>query len=207
MKYLVVGLGNIGAKYLNTRHNMGFNVVDAMALKADVQFRIDRYGAVAEMKHKGRTIILLKPSTYMNESGKAVRYWLEKEKISKENLMVVVDDLALPLGAMRIRGKGSNGGHNGLRNIDELTGGNDYARLRFGIGNDFPQGMQIEFVLGEFNSEERKELVPRVEEAVEAIKCFVTQGLNQTMNIYNKKSIGAKPKAAEKTDEKKDSAQ
>lgn len=207
MKYLVVGLGNIGAKYLNTRHNMGFNVVDAMALKADVQFRIDRYGAVAEMKHKGRSIILLKPSTYMNESGKAVRYWLEKEKISKENLMVVVDDLALPLGAMRIRGKGSNGGHNGLRNIDELTGGNDYARLRFGIGNDFPQGMQIEFVLGEFNSEERKELVPRVEEAVEAIKCFVTQGLNQTMNIYNKKSIGAKPKAAEKTDEKKDSAQ
>ena len=207
MKYLVVGLGNIGAKYLNTRHNMGFNVVDAMALKADVQFRIDRYGAVAEMKHKGRTIILLKPSTYMNESGKAVRYWLEKEKISKENLMVVVDDLALPLGAMRIRGKGSNGGHNGLRNIYELTGGNDYARLRFGIGNDFPQGMQIEFVLGEFNSEERKELVPRVEEAVEAIKCFVTQGLNQTMNIYNKKSIGAKPKAVEKTDEKKDSAQ
>ncbi len=207
MKYLVVGLGNIGAKYLNTRHNMGFNVVDAMALKADVQFRIDRYGAVAEMKHKGRSIILLKPSTYMNESGKAVRYWLEKEKISKENLMVVVDDLALPLGAMRIRGKGSNGGHNGLRNIDELTGGNDYARLRFGIGNDFPQGMQIEFVLGEFNSEERKELVPRVEEAVEAIKCFVTQGLNQTMNIYNKKSIGAKPKAVEKTDEKKDSAQ
>ncbi|MBP3331079.1 MAG: aminoacyl-tRNA hydrolase [Tidjanibacter sp.] len=207
MKYLVVGLGNIGAKYLNTRHNMGFNVVDAMALKADVQFRINRYGAVAEMKHKGRTIILLKPSTYMNESGKAVRYWLEKEKISKENLMVVVDDLALPLGAMRIRGKGSNGGHNGLRNIDELTGGNDYARLRFGIGNDFPQGMQIEFVLGEFNSEERKELVPRVEEAVEAIKCFVTQGLNQTMNIYNKKSIGAKPKAVEKTDEKKDSAQ
>ena len=207
MKYLVVGLGNIGAKYLNTRHNMGFNVVDAMALKADVQFRIDRYGAVAEMKHKGRTIILLKPSTYMNESGKAVRYWLEKEKISKENLMVVVDDLALPLGAMRIRGKGSNGGHNGLRNIDELTGGNDYARLRFGIGNDFPQGMQIEFVLGEFNSEERKALVPRVEEAVEAIKCFATQGLNQTMNIYNKKSIGAKPKEEKKTEDNKESMQ
>ncbi len=193
MKYLVVGLGNIGAQYVNTRHNMGFNVVDALALKADVKFTVDRYGAVAEMRHKGRTLLLLKPSTYMNESGKAVRYWLEHEKIPKENLLVVVDDLALPLGAIRLRGRGSDGGHNGLKSIDSCTGGNDYARLRFGIGHDFPQGMQVDYVLSEFNSDERKALVPCVEEACEAVKCFATEGIAQTMNRYNKKGVGAAP--------------
>ncbi|MBO5902948.1 MAG: aminoacyl-tRNA hydrolase [Tidjanibacter sp.] len=193
MKYLIVGLGNIGAEYVNTRHNVGFSVVDAMALKAGVEFASDRYGAVTEVRWRGRTLLLLKPSTYMNLSGKAVRYWLQKENIPTENLLVVVDDLALPIGAFRLRAQGSHGGHNGLRNIDEMLGTNRYARLRVGIGNDFPRGMQVDFVLSRFTTEEREALVPVAEELINLIRMFTTEGVNRTMNTYNKKGIGAAP--------------
>lgn len=201
MKYLIAGLGNIGAAYLNTRHNMGFNVVDALALKLGATFESDRYGAVARCSWRGRQLIVLKPSTFMNLSGKAIRYWLDREKIDKENLMVVLDDIALPFGASRIRAKGSDGGHNGLKSIDQLTGGGNYARLRIGIGGDFPQGMQADFVLSELNSEERKALVPTVEQAVEAILSFTTDGIERTMNRYNKRTTAegepkSNPKAA-----------
>ncbi len=201
MKYLIVGLGNIGAEYLNTRHNMGFNVVDAVALKSGAEFSVDRYGAVAEVRWRGRTLLLLKPSTYMNLSGKAVRYWLQKENIPIENLLVVVDDLALPIGAFRLRAQGSHGGHNGLRNIDEMVGTNHYARLRVGIGNDFPRGMQVDFVLSRFTTEEREALVPVVEEMVKLIRMFSTEGVNRTMNTYNKKGIGTPPPAPKNGEE------
>lgn len=203
MKYLIVGLGNIGAEYVNTRHNMGFNVVDAMALKAGAEFASDRYGAVTEVRWRGRTLLLLKPSTYMNLSGKAVRYWLQRENIPVENLLVVVDDLALPIGAYRLRGQGSHGGHNGLRNIDELLGTNRYARLRVGIGNDFPRGMQVDFVLSRFTTEEREALVPVAEELIGLIRMFSTEGLNRTMNTYNKKGVGSAPAEEKKREEEK----
>ena len=206
MKYLIVGLGNIGAEYVNTRHNVGFSVVDAMALKAGAEFASDRYGAVTEVRWRGRTLLLLKPSTYMNLSGKAVRYWLQKENIPTENLLVVVDDLALPIGAFRLRAQGSHGGHNGLRNIDEMLGTNRYARLRVGIGNDFPRGMQVDFVLSRFTTEEREALVPVAEELINLIRMFTTEGVNRTMNTYNKKGIGAAPeekKPAEKPETEK----
>ena len=150
MKYLIVGLGNIGAEYAETRHNIGFKVADALAAEAGAVFATGRYGSVAEFRHKGRTFVLLKPSTYMNLSGKAVSYWLKAEKIPQENLLVVVDDIALPFGTIRIRAKGSDGGHNGLKSIAELLGNSDYARLRFGIGGDFPKGFQVDYVLGEW---------------------------------------------------------
>lgn len=194
MKYLIVGLGNIGAEYVNTRHNMGFNIVDALALASRVEFASDRYGAVAQAKWKGRTLVLLKPSTFMNLSGKAVRYWLDHENIDKSNMIVAVDDIALPLGSMRIRQSGSAGGHNGLKNIDELTGGNNYARLRMGVGNDFPKGMQVDFVLSKFDTQERESLVEPVNQAIEAIRAFVTVGIEKTMNMYNKKGVGTSTK-------------
>ena len=147
-KYLIVGLGNIGSEYAETRHNIGFRVLDALAGVSDTFFKPDRYGDTAEIKFKGRTIRLLKPSTYMNLSGNAVRYWLKKENVEQENLLIIVDDLALPLGTLRLRARGSDGGHNGLKSIDAVLGNNNYARLRFGIGNDFPQGHQVNFVLG-----------------------------------------------------------
>ena len=148
MKYLIVGLGNIGAEYAGTRHNIGFKVLDALAEASNAVFTTARYGDVAELKHKGRTLILLKPSTYMNLSGKAVRYWMEAEKIAPENLLVVSDDIALPFGTLRMRPRGSAGGHNGLKNIAELLGTEDYARMRFGVGGDFPRGHQVDYVLG-----------------------------------------------------------
>ena len=148
MKYLIVGLGNIGAEYAHTRHNIGFTVLDALAEASSAVFTPSRYGSVAEIKYRGRTVILLKPSTYMNLSGKAVRYWVDAEKIARENLLVVVDDIALPFGALRMRAKGSDGGHNGLKNINELLGSDAYARLRFGIGGNFTQGHQADYVLG-----------------------------------------------------------
>ena len=148
MKYLIVGLGNIGAEYAGTRHNIGFKVLDALAEASNAVFTTARYGDVAELKHKGRTLILLKPSTYMNLSGKAVRYWMEAEKIAPENLLVVSDDIALPFGTLRMRPRGSAGGHNGLKNIAELLGTEDYARMRFGVGGDFPKGHQVDYVLG-----------------------------------------------------------
>ena len=169
MKYLLVGLGNIGAEYAATRHNIGFKVLDALAEASNTVFSSQRYGSVAELKHKGRTFILLKPSTYMNLSGKAVSYWMQAEKIPLENVCVIVDDIALPFGTIRIRAKGSDGGHNGLKNIAELLGTNAYARLRFGIGGDFPATA----------------LPERTKVAAEAIKAFGTIGLERTMNQFN----------------------
>lgn len=187
MKYLIVGLGNIGDEYHNTRHNIGFTVLDALAKASNICFEDKRYGAVAEYKLKGRTFILLKPSTYMNLSGKAVNYWLKEEKIPVEHLFVIVDDLALPLGALRIRPKGSDGGHNGLKNINEILGTQDYARLRFGIGNEFAKGAQVNFVLNRWNKEEEELLSKRIPVAVEMIKSFGTIGLQLTMTQFNNK--------------------
>lgn len=187
MKYLIVGLGNMGPDYDGTRHNIGFEVVEALARSAEVEFKNDQLGDVARFRHRGRTYVLLKPSTYMNRSGKAVRYWLQKEKINKENLLVIVDDLNLPFGKQRLRGKGSDGGHNGLKDIDQLTGGNNYARLRIGIGNEFHQGQQVNHVLGEWSEDEQQQLSEIVNYAAETAKSFGAIGLARTMNEFNKK--------------------
>ena len=187
MKYLIVGLGNIGSEYAETRHNIGFKVLDALAEASNTVFTSSRYGAVAEMRHKGRTLVMLNPSTYMNLSGKAVRYWLEQERIPRENLLVVSDDIALPFGALRMRPKGSAGGHNGLKNIAELLGSEEYARMRFGVGGDFARGHQVDYVLGEWTDEERKALPERLKIFGEAILSFATIGCERTMNLYNKK--------------------
>ena len=187
MKYLIIGLGNMGAKYDNTRHNIGFDVVDALAKEFEVEFKNDSLGDLAQFKHKGRTFILLKPSTYMNRSGKAVRHWMTKKKIEKSNILVVVDDMNLELGVLRMRGKGSAGGHNGLKDIDQMTGGNNYARLRFGIGSDFRKGQQIDFVLGEWTSKESDELPEIIKRAADGVKKFGTIGLVFTMTELNKK--------------------
>lgn len=186
MKYLIVGLGNMGAEYDHTRHNIGFEVVDALAVAFDVSFKNDQLGDIAEFKYKGRTFVLLKPSTYMNRSGKAVRYWLQKKKITKQNLLVIVDDLNLDFGKQRLRGKGSDGGHNGLKDINQMLG-NNYARLRIGIGNEFSRGRQVDYVLGKWSSEEAEKLKEVIDYAVETVKSFGTIGLNFTMNQFNKK--------------------
>ena len=184
-KYLIVGLGNIGAEYDMTRHNTGFMVLDAFAKASNIVFDDRRYGFVAETSLRGRKIILLKPSTFMNLSGNAVRYWLDKENIDQQRLLVISDDVALPLGAFRLKAKGSNGGHNGLGHIQQLIG-QDYARLRMGVGNDFPRGMQIDWVLGRYSEEQLKELQPSIDIAVDIIKSFVLAGIDATMNQYNK---------------------
>jgi len=185
MKYLIAGLGNIGAEYENTRHNIGFKVVDAFAKASTTSFSTQRYGDIAEAKHKGRKFILLKPSTYMNLSGKAVSYWLQAEKIPIENLLVVTDDLALPFGTIRIKGKGSDGGHNGLKDIIATLNTNQWARFRFGVGAEFSQGRQVDYVLGQWNKEEEDCMEERIKRCVEAIKSFGLQGLGRTMNMYN----------------------
>ncbi len=187
MKYLIVGLGNIGPEYQDTRHNIGFKVLDAFAKASNAVFDNIRYGAVAEMKLNGRTLILLKPNTYMNLSGKAVSYWMQKEKIALENLLVVVDDLALPFGSMRLRAQGSDGGHNGLKSINALLGTTAYARLRYGIGNDFQKGQQIDYVLGNWETEEIEKLPELLNRGGEIITSFVLQGIVRTMNAFNKK--------------------
>lgn len=187
MKYLIVGLGNIGNEYAHTRHNIGFDTLDALAEASNVVFSDRRYGAVANMKLKGHQLILLKPSTYMNLSGNAVRYWMQQENIPVEQLLVVVDDLALPFGALRLKGKGSDAGHNGLKNIQELIGTQAYARLRFGIGHDFHSGEQVDYVLGRFSEEQEHEKAKRIEIACEIIKSFCLAGLQNTMNQYNNK--------------------
>jgi peptidyl-tRNA hydrolase, PTH1 family len=186
MKFLIAGLGNMGADYDHTRHNIGFDVVDYLAQEAGVSFKDDYLGDIAEIRHKGRTFALLKPSTYMNRSGKAVRYWLQKLKLEKSGLLVVVDDLNLPFGTIRLRGKGSDGGHNGLRDIDALTGGNDYARLRIGIGGDFPKGRQADYVLSRWTEEEAAKIPEICKTCAEIVKSFGAIGLQQTMNLYNK---------------------
>lgn len=184
MKYLIVGLGNIGPEYEQTRHNIGFMVLDAFAKASNAVFEDRRYGSVAEMRLKNKRLILLKPSTFMNLSGNAIRYWLQKEKIETGNLLVVVDDLALPFGTLRLKIKGSDAGHNGLKHIQDLIG-QHYPRLRFGIGNDFPRGSQVDYVLDAFTDEQKELLPERLERAVEIIRSFSLAGVNVTMNQYN----------------------
>ena len=188
IKYLVVGLGNIGPEYRKTRHNMGFMVVDRFAEKNNASAWEDRrYGFVNRVNIKGRQIVLLKPSTFMNLSGNAVRYWMKEENIPLENLLIVVDDLALPVGELRLKPKGSDAGHNGLRHIADILGTQAYARLRFGIGNEFPRGGQVDFVLGEFDEEDLKVLPECIDTACEMIKSFCLAGISITMNQFNKK--------------------
>lgn len=187
MKYLIAGLGNIGSEYKNTRHNIGFQILDALSGASNISFNDKRYGFVAEYKYKARTFILLKPTTYMNLSGRAVAYWLQKENIELSNLLVLVDDLALPFGTIRIRAKGGAGGHNGLENINHVLGRNDYARLRFGIGDNFHKGFQVDYVLGEWSGEEEKELPGKIDTCIEIINSFGTIGTERTMNFFNKK--------------------
>jgi len=184
-KFLIVGLGNIGEEYAHTRHNIGFDVLDHLAKEAGVKFKSDRLAEVAEMKYKGKTLILLKPSTFMNLSGKAVNYWMQAEKIEIDNMLVIVDDLALPLGKLRIGPKGSDGGHNGLKNIQEILQTTNYPRLRFGISNEFGKGQQVDYVLGKWDNEEKAKLSERIQLATDAIKAFTFIGLQRCMNTYN----------------------
>ena len=186
MKYLIVGLGNTGDQYTNTRHNIGFTILDALAEASNVVFKDKRYGFVAEMSFKGRRFQLLKPSTFVNLSGNAVRYWLNKGKIPLENLLVVVDDIALDFGTLRLRKKGGPGSHNGLNHITEILGTPNFARLRFGIGNDFPKGAQVHFVLGDWSQEEVKKLPERIEKSIEFIQAFSFLGIELAMNKHNK---------------------
>ena len=190
-KYLIVGLGNPGDEYAETRHNTGFMVLDAFAKASNTVFSDRRYGFVGETSLKGRKVVLLKPSTFMNLSGNAVRYWLNKENIDQHRMLVVSDDVALPLGQFRLKANGSNGGHNGLGHIQQLIG-QDYPRLRMGIGNDYPQGGQIDWVLGRYSDEELKQLQPSIDVAVEIIKSFVLAGIDITMNQFNKLGKGLK---------------
>ena len=187
MNHLIVGLGNIGPEYAETRHNIGFKVVDALAREAGVAFEDKRYGFVATMRVKNQTLILLKPSTYMNLSGNAVRYWMNEKKIPVENVLVVVDDLALPFGALRLKPGGSEAGHNGLRHITQVLGTQQYARLRFGIGNDFPRGGQVDFVLGEFSEEDLKQMDDRLKVACDTVKNYALSGIQFAMNHCNRK--------------------
>jgi PTH1 family peptidyl-tRNA hydrolase len=194
VKYLIAGLGNIGSEYKNTRHNIGFQVLDTLARVSNIDFNDRRYGFIAEYKFKGRIFILVKPTTYVNLSGRAVNYWLKKEKIPPCNFLVIVDDLSLPFGQLRLKAKGSPGGHNGLRNISEALGSNDYARLRFGIGDNFHDGFQVDYVLSEWSEEEKKFLPERIDEAIEIIKSFGTLGVDRSMNLFNKKKYDAEGK-------------
>jgi peptidyl-tRNA hydrolase, PTH1 family len=185
MKFLIVGLGNVGDEYAHTRHNIGFDVVMAFVLKHGGKLTQDRLAFKAELKWKGRVFICICPTTYMNLSGKAVKYWLDKEKIDIQNMLVIVDELALPLNRNRLRGSGSDAGHNGLKSIHESLGTTDYPRLRFGIGNQYPKGMQAEFVLGKWQKEEEPLVKLKIEKSVETIEAFATIGLNNTMNKFN----------------------
>lgn len=187
MKYLIVGLGNIGPEYQDTRHNIGFKMLDAFAEASNIAFEDKRYGFVARCRVKNAEIILLKPSTYMNLSGNAVRYWLQQEKIAVENMLVLVDDLNLPFGSIRMRKQGSNGGHNGLGHIQQVLGTQNYARLRFGIGNEFTKGRQVNFVLGQWTEEEEKNLPDRLKVVCQIIPSFCLQGMDRTMNQFNGK--------------------
>lgn len=187
MKYLIVGLGNIGSEYWGTRHNIGFRVVNKLVEDAGARFTEERYGAVAHMRIKNRELTVLKPNTFMNLSGNAVRYWLQKEAIEVENLLVVVDDIALPFGILRLKPKGSDAGHNGLRNIQEILATQEYCRLRFGIGDQFPRGGQVNYVLGQFDPEELVAMPPVLDRAVEIIKSFCLAGVQNTMNQFNNK--------------------
>lgn len=185
MKFLIAGLGNIGDEYAHTRHNIGFDVVNAFIQKHSSQFRVDRYAYVAEVKWKGKQFICICPTTYMNLSGKAVKFWVEKEKISLTNILVIVDDIALPINKLRLRPGGSDAGHNGLKDIQESLGTIDYPRLRFGIGNNYPKGKQADYVLGKWKKEEEPLVKLKMEKAIETIECFATQGITTAMNQVN----------------------
>jgi PTH1 family peptidyl-tRNA hydrolase len=186
VKYLITGLGNVGYEYDQTRHNIGFAVVDLICTSLDGKWRQDTHGDLAEVRYKGRTVILLKPNTYMNLSGKAVRYWMQKEKVPIENVLVITDDLNLPFGKLRLRPNGSDGGHNGLKSVQELLGETNYPRLRMGIGNTFSKGKQVNFVLGKWSEDEKAELSFILEKASEAVKAYVAIGIDRAMNLYNK---------------------
>ncbi len=188
-KFLIVGLGNPGPEYKYTRHNIGFLVADNLADKIKTDFKTGRYADVATGNYRGKKLIIIKPNTYMNLSGKAVRYWMEKENIKKENILVITDDVNLDFGILRLRSKGSDGGHNGLKSIQELTGGNNYPRLRFGIGKDYPQGGQSAYVLGKWTEEQMKALPGLIDKAGEAIISFIQEGLSRAMNKFNTKKI------------------
>jgi len=187
MKYLVAGLGNIGAEYAETRHNIGFKIVGKIADDEKASFELDKQAFVTQVSFKGRTIILIKPTTYMNLSGKAVAYWMQKEKIAPENLLIIVDDLALPFGTIRMKKNGSDGGHNGLKSIQECLGHQNYARIKFGIGNNFHKGKQVDYVLGEWDADELKTLDERIAMATEMVKSFTFVGMEKTMNLFNNK--------------------
>ncbi len=184
-KYLITGLGNATAKYAETRHNIGFKVLDFLVEECEAFFSCVRYANICEVKIKNKILILIKPTTYVNLSGKAINYWLREENITLQNLLVIVDEIALPFGAVRIRTKGSDGGHNGLKNINQILGTQNYARIRFGIGNHFPKGQQVSYVLGEWDIEERELLKSRIKLATEAIKSYVLVGPQLTMNQFN----------------------
>lgn len=186
-KYLIAGLGNIGAEYVNTRHNIGFKVVDFLAAQESVDFQTVKLGAMAEFKFKGRTFFLLKPNTYMNLSGKAIKYWMDKENIAPENVLVITDDLNLPFGTIRIKPKGSDGGHNGLKSIQQTLGHSNYPRFRFGISDEFKKGQQVNYVLGEWDDAERTALAERLKVSAEVVKSFGTAGLDLTMSGFNGK--------------------
>ena len=188
MKYLIAGLGNIGPEYVNTRHNVGFMVLDKFADSAGLTFDSKRYAWMTKYHFKGRIFIMIKPTTFMNLSGKAISYWLQKENIPNENLLVIADDIALSLGTLRLRKKGGAGGHNGLISIIEHLGAEEFARLRIGVGNDYPIGFQVRYVLGELADEEKSILIPKIETAIDIIKSFGAIGTNRTMNVYNKSS-------------------
>ena len=188
-KFLIVGLGNIGSEYANTRHNIGFDVVNAFVLKHGGTFKVDRLAYVAEVKFKGKQLICICPTTYMNLSGRAFKYWIDKTKIPLENTLTIMDDIALPLDKIRLRPSGSDAGHNGLKDIQDILGTNKYPKLRFGIGNQYPKGMQAEFVLGKWLKTEEPLVQLKIEKCIEVIESFVTVGIEQTMTIYNKLSV------------------
>ena len=187
MKYLIIGLGNPGAEYETTRHNIGFKVLDALISASNTSFITDRYADVAELKFKGRKLVLIKPNTFMNLSGRSVNYWMQQSKIEATNILIVTDDISLPFGVLRMRKKGSDGGHNGLKDITSVLGNNNYSRLRFGVGNDFPRGKQVEFVLSNFTDLDNQSIEERIDLAIIMIQGFVTIGIDQTMSEFNGK--------------------
>lgn len=187
MKYLITGLGNIGDEYANTRHNIGFIIADALAQEAEASFKPERHAAVTRIRYRGKSLVVIKPSTYMNLSGKAVRYWMDKENIPAGQTLIITDDIALPLGTLRMRKKGGAGGHNGLENIIMTLGTEQFPRLRIGIGNDFAIGYQSDYVLGKWTREEEEVMIPRIKTAIEMIKSFLVRGIDQTMTDYNNK--------------------
>lgn len=187
MSFLIVGLGNPGLQYANTRHNIGFKVVEAFAKKQEAAFSLQKQAEVCILKYRGKKVVLIKPTTYMNLSGKAVNYWMQAEKIPLENVMVITDDLALPFGKLRLKGQGSSGGHNGLKDIEATLNTQQYARLRFGVGDEFKKGQQVDYVLGQWSEQEKETLEDRIEVATEFIKSFIGVGLNLTMTNWNNK--------------------